>query len=535
MGQGPLISRRGLLGGAGALALASCGRGPQELQGGWVGATPARGHRLRQPLPAAGDGPLRRTEVLIVGGGVAGLACARALHKRGIDFTLLELEDQAGGNARGHSLQGIRCPLGAHYLPLPGPAAPDVLELLIELGLARHELGRVVYDERNLCHSPQERLFFEGQWVEGLLPPANGAAGLAQYRRFGAAVAQAQRDLGFAMPTHRARWTAGHTALDSQTFDQWLDARQLNDARLRWYLDYCCRDDFGAGSAVVSAWAGLHYFASRHGFHAPGDAEAEREPVLTWPEGNGWITERMAAGLGPRLQPGRTVLRIEPGKHEVQVRCWNEAADAPERWSASQVVLATPLFIAQRLLGEAAPSALLEATRTARHAPWLVANLLIDAPLLDRPGAPPAWDNVAYGSQQALGYVDAGHQGLAPQRAATVLSSYWALPESQRPALLKDEWRQWASRVLAEMSSLHLDLPERLQRIDIARWGHAMSIPVPGRRSSASLAALRQPHGRLRFAHSDLAAYSVFEEAYALGHEVGSSAKSQSSQKETFG
>ena len=95
---------------------------------------------------------------------------------------------------------------------------------------------------------------------------------------------------------------------------------------------------------------------------------------------------------------------------------------------------------------------------------------------------PPAWDSVAYGSAQALGYVDAGHQSLTPQRGATVLSSYWALPESQRPALLQDDWRQWAGRVLAELGQLHPDLNERVQRVDIARWGHAMSIPVPGRR-----------------------------------------------------
>lgn len=527
MGQGPLISRRSLLGGAGALALAACGRAPEELQGGWVGATPARGHRLRQPLPAPGEGPMRRTEVLIVGGGVAGLACARALQQRGIDCALLELEDQAGGNARGHAMQDLPCPLGAHYLPLPGPAAPEVQQLLIELGLARQQMGRAVYDERHLCHNPQERLFFEGQWVEGLLPPADGARGLAQYRRFGAEVAQAQRELGFAMPTHRARWSAGHAALDAQTFDHWLDERQLNDPRLRWYLDYCCRDDFGAGSSVVSAWAGLHYFASRHGFHAPGDAEAEREPVLTWPEGNGWITKRMAAGLGEQLQAGRTVLRIEPGKHQVDVLTWNETVDAPERWSASQVVLATPLFVAHRLLGDAAPAALVEASRNGRYAPWLVANLLISAPLLDRPGAPPAWDNVAYGSRLALGYVDAGHQSLVPQRGPTVLSSYWALPEAQRPSLLQDDWRPWADRVLAELGRLHPDLTEQVQQIALARWGHAMSIPVPGRRSSIALTALRQAQGRLHFVHSDLAAYSVFEEAFLLGHELGRSAKSQ--------
>jgi hypothetical protein len=30
--------------------------------------------------------------------------------------------------------------------------------------------------------------------------------------------------------------------------------------------------------------------------------------------------------------------------------------------------------------------------------PWLVANIHLDAPLQDRPGAAPAWDNVLYGT-----------------------------------------------------------------------------------------------------------------------------------------
>ena len=66
-------------------------------------------------------------------------------------------------------------------------------------------------------------------------------------------------------------------------------------------------------------------------------------------------------------------------------------------------------------------------------------------------------------------------------------------------------------------STLHADLPARLQRVDLMRWGHAMCIPVPGLRGSAALGALRQTQGRLRFAHADLAGYSVFEEAYTLG------------------
>ena len=334
MGQGPLIQRRELL-----LAglLAGCEAAPAELPGGWVGASAARGHRLRQPLPRPGDGPLRRARVLIVGAGVSGLACARALVQAGLDdVALLELEDQPGGNSRGHVMGGMACPLGAHYLPLPGPAAPEVYQLLEELGLVRQVLGRTVYDERHLCHSPQERLFFEGQWHEGLLPPARAAGTREQYLGFARAVDAAQQQLGFAMPTERARWTAGHGALDGQTFGAWLDAQGLSDPQLRWYLDYCCRDDYGAGSAEVSAWAGLHYFASRHGFHPPGDETQEREAVLTWPQGNGWLTQQMAGALGGRIHGGRTVLQLRPGRHEVELLAWNEAAQAPERWVADQ-------------------------------------------------------------------------------------------------------------------------------------------------------------------------------------------------------
>jgi hypothetical protein len=64
---------------------------------------------------------------------------------------------------------------------------------------------------------------------------------------------------------------------------------------------------------------------------------------------------------------------------------------------------------------------------------------------------------------------------------------------------------------------VHPDLPAQLLRVDLMRYGHAMAVPAPGQRGSAALAALRAQRGRLRYAHSDLAAYSVFEEAFTLG------------------
>ncbi|NML84892.1 hypothetical protein [Polaromonas sp.] len=57
---------------------------------------------------------------------------------------------------------------------------------------------------------------------------------------------------------------------------------------MRWYLDYGCRDDCGAGLTSVSAWAGIDDIACRHGVRALAtEPSAGRDArVLTCPRGN---------------------------------------------------------------------------------------------------------------------------------------------------------------------------------------------------------------------------------------------------------
>ncbi|CAM5786225.1 FAD-dependent oxidoreductase [Rhizobacter fulvus] len=529
------IRRRTLLAGAALAPLAACTRdAPAAYGGGWIGASAQRGHRVRDrdALLRAAPAVQRRVGAIVVGAGVSGLAAARALARAGIDDVhVFDLEDAAGGNSRGHAIAGMRCPLGAHYLPVPGEHAVEVIDLLEALGVRRTEQGRAVYDERMLCHSPQERLHIEGFWHDGLLPPiealppAQRADTLAQYRRFGAAVDPAGAAGAFAMPTARSPWSAQLGALDAVTFAAWLDAQGLNAPALRWYLDYCCRDDYGAGAAQVSAWAGLHYFASRHGFHAPGDAAEERDGVLTWPEGNAWLARQLAQPLRDRLHTGCVALRATEARDAVAVDLWNVAAQRGERWQAAHVVMAVPLFVAQRLL--AAPPAALAAAAAVPHAPWLVSNLHLGEPLDERPGAPLSWDNVVYEPARAeptLGYVDAMHQSTRSLPGPTVLTAYWALGgdspaqlAAARARLLEQPWSTWAGAVVADLARVHADLPGKLKQIDLMRYGHAMSVPVPGVRSSAALRALAVPQRRVHFAHTDLSGYSVFEEAMYQG------------------
>ena len=542
------LASTGLLGG--------CSKEPSRYSGHWVGANHELGHRLRDQQTASKSGqppaPARsyRASVLIVGSGIAGLACARALMQAGIDdVQVLELEDDAGGNSRSHAMNGMACPLGAHYLPVPDERNPELLQWLHELKLCRFENDRWVFDERHLCHSPQERVYLPmevggGHWFDGLLPPTQALpreqqVDMTNQVALFAKLVNAQAANAFAIPTSRSLFSPELQRLDAMTFSDWLDGHGIQAPALRWYLDYCCRDDYGAGSRMVSAWAGLHYFCSRHGFRAPGENEPHDDhAVLTWPEGNGWLSQRLAAPLrsssspsGQRLHSARVALQVDENRHGVDVRVWNDSSQQVEQWSASHVVLATPLFVTQRLLRNPVPavgSALQQAVDSAAQAPWLVANVQLNGALTDKPGAPPSWDNVVYGSA-ALGYVDAMHQNTRPHAGPTVLTSYWALGgddrstlHRQRSELLQQPWAFWSAKVVSDLAQAHPDLPGKVQRVDLMRYGHAMSVPLPGLRSSVALAALTKPAtGRVHLAHSDLSCYSILEEAFLHGHRVG--------------
>ena len=112
---------------------------------------------------------------------------------------------------------------------------------------------------------------------------------------------------------------------------------------------------------------------------------------------------------------------------------------------------------------------------------------------------------------------------------ATVLTYYRAfgIEAAGRKALYEQPWAHWRDSVLAELSVPHPDLPGKVTRMEVTRYGHAMSTPVPGVRGSSALlalqAALPLPWRRLHFAHSDLSGYSVFEEAFTQGHRRGAS------------
>jgi hypothetical protein len=219
----------------------------------------------------------------------------------------------------------------------------------------------------------------------------------------------------------------------------------------------------------------------------------------------------LVEGAGGRLRTGRVVQRIEAGRQGVTVDAWDAATDTVERWQAVNCIVALPVFVAARVVVNA-PDFLREAAARTRYSPWLVANLHIERALHDRPGAPPSWDNVLYGSA-GLGYVDAMHQNLQRVPGATVLTYYTALgdaPDARRQ-LLERPWSHWRDAIVAELSVPHPDLREKLRRMDITRYGHAMAVPVPGMLAERAIFRNKTGDPSVKWSRAAIKNMSAFE------------------------
>jgi hypothetical protein len=511
--------------GAAALATSACGRtsAPPLPPGAFLAPRHAVGHRLRDGgLPRATE--TRRRAVVIVGGGIGGLSAAWRLRRAGFDdFELIELETSPGGNSRWGENAVSAFPWGAHYLPLPTREARAVRLLLADLGVLQGDPDAPAprYAERHLCFTPHERLYRDGAWHDGLVPLARtGESEREEWRRFQHRMDAFKRLRGadgrkaFALPMALSSRDPSLLALDRVSMRDWLAAEGFASGVVHWSVNYGCRDDYGCDYRQVSAWAGIHYFASR-------DAQAQDadpETVLTWPEGNGWLVKRMLERWAPATT-GALVHRVEPRARDALVEAYLPAEDRSIAIAAQHVVWAAPLAFAARAL-VTGDSGLGEALRSFDYAPWLVANLTLAESPRDRHGAPLAWDNVLHDSP-ALGYVVATHQNVESHRGPTVITYYWPLcdepPPAGRQRLLATSREQWAERILADLARPHPEIRETVRTLDVYANGHAMARPRPGFVWSAARGRVERAAARVHFAHSDASGFSLFEEAQYRG------------------
>lgn len=509
------FSRRSLILGAASLsALGLLGRrkfldkwGPRLFKGQVGGANFKRGHRLFQKDFPAFSRTIK-TKVSIVGGGVSGLASAYHLAKAGEkDVLLFELEDHLGGKSHCMDRQA---PWGAHYLPLPNLENRPLLDFLADIKAIQgfNSAGVPIYDELMVCSDPMEKLLIYGRFQEGLIPKDNISETESQkieaFMQKMQGLSQAKgsdQKYAFEIPLEHSSQDPKFLKLDHITMLDYLKQHGLDCDALNWYVDYCCRDDFGVGIENISAWAGVHYFAARRGR----GENIHDQSVLTWPQGNHFLIEQLIEKS--QVKHHTAHLLFEVGENELLF--YDFQKNETVKVISEQIILAMPQFILGKILNQ---------KTSFEYSPWLVANLKIrwdkelDHAL--------AWDNVNYHGK-GIGFVVANHQRLNTSLQENYLTYYWPLthlpPKEARQFALKRTHQQWSEDIMQDLVAQIPDIEERILEVNFWPWGHGMVMPYRGFMTKQRKELVTLPSRNIHLAHTDLSGVSLFEEGFYRG------------------
>jgi phytoene dehydrogenase-like protein len=282
-----------------------------------------------------------RIDVVVVGGGLTGLAAATVLARGGLTVSVVECAADMGGRARTLTRDGFHLNLGAHALSR-GPGLEVLRELGVPVSGAAPALrGAFALDRGRLRTLPVGPLSL---LTTGLLALPERV----QAARFLSAIPR--------LDTRR---------LQASTVSEWLDDLRLRPGvrrliralvRLSTYAD--CPDRMSAGAAATQ----LALAASRGVLYVDGGWQTLVDGLIA-----------AARSAGVRLQPRRAVRRVVGAAGGVRVLMQDG-----QGLDASSVVMATPPSVV---------SATVEGARVPLVEPLRVACLDVALRRLPRPSA----------------------------------------------------------------------------------------------------------------------------------------------------
>jgi protoporphyrinogen oxidase len=448
---------------------------------------------------------IRKTyPVVIIGAGVSGLTAGYLLKKSGFDdFIILEMESLYGGNSVSYHDDTLSYPYGAHYLGAINPENKPLIDFLTACGV--YENGEP--NPMHLCHDPKEKLYYNGEWHNSLLP----FEALAPHERcllqkfydhvhsFTGKKGNDDRYI-FDIPLRHSSRDPQYLKLDKITFAEYLKMNGFQSPFIDWYANYCCMDEYGSKSNEISAWAGLHYYASRRSNH----------DILTFENGNGFLVNHLVKPIKKHITTNAVVSKIQDSD-ENGFTIFYTHQNQNHVIAAEKIVMSVPAYIAEKIYTD------FHITKYPdKRTPWLVSNLIFDNLPVDKRLAI-AWDNVIFDSS-SLGFINSMNQSLKTFQRKLVLTHYQPLSDDKicRLQLLNMRDEELSRFSLNELDRIYPDLKDHLIKIDLWVHGHGMCSPVIGRISDY-LQNRRAPNRNMIYCHTDRGGISIFEEAFDQG------------------
>lgn len=258
---------------------------------------------------------MSQPEVLVVGGGLAGLCCARRLHQEGISFILVEAADAVGGRVRTDEVDGFRLDRGFQVLLTAYPEARAVLDYEA-LELCAFAPGALVRKEGQF-YRLSDPWREPGSWFRNLMSPVGSLLDKYRMSRLRSDVLRCSIEEIFSEHEISTR-----QALERRRFSP----RFIEEFFRPWFGGIQLESKLGASSRMFE-------FVFR--MMAEGDAAV---PARGMEE----IPRQIAAGLpAGSIRLNTRVQAIEPGTATLK---------SGERLSASHIVVATEGPESNRLL-----------------------------------------------------------------------------------------------------------------------------------------------------------------------------------------
>lgn len=440
-------------------------------------------------------------EVVIVGGGVAGLTSA--YHLRHKKIALLEQDLRFGGNAKGEMYKDACYSIGSAYLCEP-TLDSDLGKLLSELDIwqrARSESGG------------ETTVFYQNSFRKPFWNGASDPQAVADFKKFHAKMAEIYNDADFDVET--SKWAQDN---DRITMAEWIQNEFGSlHPHIMEYLQLYAWSSFGGSLDELSATQYLGFIS------------AETGSLLAFPGGNSYVLHKMVQKIRTEsatasLRSNCLVMRVQNEADHVSV-VYENAMGELVHVRAQHVIMACPKYVANRLL----PELSFERFSLMRKLPYrayLVANLFTksafkapsyelyclrsEIPDSPTPARPPkrSFTDICFGTWAQQDQTEHGvltlYHGIAYDGARQFLF---------HPSSHEKYREQYLADIDPVLRTLGLKTQD-LHGIRLTRWGHALPVARTGFLADGIAARASESLGRIHFANQDNTMNPSFESAF---------------------